>query len=212
MKGVDFEVSATTTMSRVGPLVQTIEDLAEKQVIQPTSYNIYCSKKVARLVSRRLSSRFSKLIKVKVRDDAGPATKAIYHLESQEVPLVTVDDDVFYDKYLFLRLLQNHERSPKAVISDRVHRVSHSKAGLLKPYLEWSREVENTHEASHNLFLTGVGGVLYPKKSMHPDACDIKLQNKLAFYVDDVWWWVQALRMTIKKVWQPKLLPYPKLC
>ena len=71
------------------------------------------------------------------------------------------------------------------------------KWGHLRPYSKWSWNVKNVGE-SFNVLPTGVGGVLYPPHSLHPDVENSDLFMKLTPRADDIWFWAMAVRNNTK--------------
>jgi len=107
--------------------------------------------------------------------------------------IVTVDDDVLYHKNMLKKLLNTHNRYPKAVIG---HRVKHIQLGT--PYKKWKkyklhRYITKGIGPKFSNFQTGVGGVLYPPNCLKSEMLDSKLFMEIAPTVDDVWLWASAV-------------------
>ena len=107
--------------------------------------------------------------------------------------IVTIDDDILYDKSMLKGLLQLHEKYPHAIIG---HRVRHLKPGL--PYRKWKRYKEHRYilKSLRPIFgnvQTGVGGVLYPPNSLKAEMLDSKIFMEMAPSVDDIWFWAAAV-------------------
>ncbi|MCE5332004.1 MAG: glycosyltransferase [Bacteroidales bacterium] len=107
--------------------------------------------------------------------------------------IVTIDDDILYNKNMLRGLLHLHKQYPNAIVG---HRVRHLK--LNAPYRSWKRYKE------HRYFLkslkpkfanvqTGVGGVLYPPHSLDAKMLDSKIFMEMASTVDDIWFWAAAV-------------------
>ena len=109
-----------------------------------------------------------------------------------EAVIVTVDDDVDYDRHMLRDLLALHARVPGAVIAHRVRKI---KVG--RPYRNWPRYhfhdflLKRIHKGFLNL-QTGVGGVLYPPHSLKQEMMDADLFTRLAPSTDDIWFWAAA--------------------
>ena len=88
-----------------------------------------------------------------------------------EYAIVTVDDDIIYCKNMLESLYNSYIEHPNIVSGRRGHLMKYKENGELKNYLSWNIEQKSIIEASYDLFLTGVGGVLYP-----PDAFNINEQ------------------------------------
>lgn len=76
-------------------------------------------------------------------------------------PLITIDDDVFYDKNLTGSLFKAWQESPERIFCSRA-RVPRIRDGALLSYTTWPLCQHN--EPTLWIFATGVGGVLYPPK------------------------------------------------
>lgn len=105
--------------------------------------------------------------------------------------IVTVDDDIVYDRHLIEHLYHKHQQEPGCVVCSNAHRPRFDENGFL-PYREWNLNSYFTNDTL--IFPLGASGILYPKDSLHPDVMDSSLFFKLAPNADDVWFWVMALR------------------
>jgi hypothetical protein len=107
--------------------------------------------------------------------------------------IVTVDDDIFYDKNMLRGLLRAHRRRPGVIFG---HRVKHLKLGA--PYRKWKQYrfhrflIKGWRPRFENLQM-GVGGVLYPPGSLNTEMLDSEIFMKMAPTVDDVWFWAAAV-------------------
>lgn len=114
--------------------------------------------------------------------------------------IVTVDDDMHYHRDMLRRLLDMHEKVPNAVIAHRAKRI---KKDL--PYKKWMKYrwyhflFKRIH-VSYTTMQTGVGGVLYPPHSLHPDMLDPDLFTVMAPTTDDIWFWAAAVRNSVPVV------------
>jgi len=111
-----------------------------------------------------------------------------------EAILVTVDDDVHYHRDMLRELLDLHNKVPNAVLA---HRAKHIRMG--KPYRKWKKYrwyhfLFKRIRVSFATLATGVGGVLYPPHSLHPEMLDPALFTAIAPTTDDIWFWAAAVR------------------
>ena len=107
--------------------------------------------------------------------------------------IVTIDDDILYNKNMLRGLLHLHKKYPNAIVG---HRVRHLK--LNAPYRSWKRYKEhryllNSLKPKFANVQTGVGGVLYPPDSLDIKMLDFKIFMKMAPTVDDIWFWAAAV-------------------
>lgn len=104
--------------------------------------------------------------------------------------ILTVDDDVLYPPWWLGRMLAAHRRQPRAVVAYRAWSVGLDR-GRLTPYESWAKATRGA--SGPRVFPTGVGGVLYPPKSLDPRVTDWPLAERLAPGTDDIWFWAMRL-------------------
>ena len=127
--------------------------------------------------------------------DLGPVTKVLYAArEFPDAVLVTADDDLIYPRRWLEALLAEHHRSPAAIVCHRAHLMTWASQGLIAPYNAWGYGAPNYQGPSLMLFPTGVSGVLYPPRSLHPDVVDITVNQAICRSNDDVWLKAMSLR------------------
>lgn len=107
--------------------------------------------------------------------------------------IVTVDDDVNYDKDMLKDIVAMHRRFPDAIIANRAKVVD-----LSKPYRKWKKLrwydfIAKRIIVDPHIIQTGVGGVLYPPHSLKASMLDEKMFVKLAPTTDDIWFWAAAI-------------------
>lgn len=114
----------------------------------------------------------------------------------QEFPddiIVTVDDDVRYDRDMLRDLLQLHRRYPEAVIAHRAKQMD-----LSRPYRKWHKYrwydfiFRKNYTGFRNL-QTGVAGVLYPPHALDSSMLREDLFMEMAPTTDDIWFWAAAV-------------------
>lgn len=107
--------------------------------------------------------------------------------------IITIDDDVEYHKNMLRDLLRLHEEIPNAVLAHRAKRMKPN-----KPYRKWRKFrwyhflTKRIHSGYKNI-QTGVGGVLYPPNSLHPEMLKVELFTQIAPTTDDIWFWAAAV-------------------
>ena len=107
--------------------------------------------------------------------------------------IVTIDDDVWYDKNMLRDLLLLHKQIPDAIIAHRAKRIKQN-----APYRKWKKYrwysflMKKLHFSFKNI-QTGVGGVLYPAHSLKQEMLDSKLFKEIAPTTDDIWFWAAAV-------------------
>lgn len=107
--------------------------------------------------------------------------------------IVTVDDDVAYDRDMLRQLLDLHAQMPEVILA---HRAKEIKPG--KPYRRWKKYrwyhflCKRIHRSYLNI-QTGVGGVLYPPHSLRADMMDERRFTTIAPTTDDIWFWAAGV-------------------
>ncbi|OVE67764.1 hypothetical protein CCS79_12470 [Clostridium diolis] len=113
-----------------------------------------------------------------------------YYYALKEYPddiVITVDDDMIYDRNLIKRLIKSYNKYPKAVSAMRVHKIVTDEFGRLKSYNNWENEYDMIVTPSMQLLATGVGGVLYPPHCMNKEVFNLDNIKKLCLEADDIW-------------------------
>lgn len=106
--------------------------------------------------------------------------------------IVTADDDIFYPGDWLQRLVARHESVPGRHITAALSRRVLLHDGQPEPYARWPLVAGG--EAELGLLPLGVGGVLYPPRSLDPLVLDEASFMALCPSADDLWFWAMALR------------------
>lgn len=123
-----------------------------------------------------------------VDEDLRSHKKYYYALqEFSDHLVVTFDDDVYYPRDVLESLMKLHQKYPKAVCANRVHWMKTDEQGVLLPYRQWGINSKKVLIPSKQLMAIGIGGVLYPPKSMSDEVFNQELFKKICFFADDVW-------------------------
>lgn len=110
-----------------------------------------------------------------------------------EAVIVTVDDDVTYDKDMLRDLLRLHEQYPDDVLAHRAKRINPGAPYRKWHKLRWYHFLRQKIKRSPDIIQTGVGGVLYPPHSLMTEMIDEELFTKIAPTTDDIWFWAAAV-------------------
>ena len=121
--------------------------------------------------------------------------------------IVTADDDVYYYEDWLKILWQEHEKYPQDIIAHRTRIVTFDENNNIDCYNKWDISYNPT-EGSFLNFFTGVGGILYPKNSLHPDVFKKELFEELCPYGDDIWFWGMAILNNTKIRIPNNCIPY----
>lgn len=111
-----------------------------------------------------------------------------------ESVIVTVDDDINYHRDMLRKLLSMHKRFPNAVIAHRAKRIKKDLPYKKWPKFHWYDFLLKRIHAGYDILQTGVGGVLYPPHSLHPDMLNPDLFMNIAPTADDIWFWAATIR------------------
>jgi protein O-GlcNAc transferase len=190
-----FEVSVTSHPARFDALATSLIAL-KNQVLQPQTINVYIANNdIAALPHSVKELEKSKLITIVACDDLGSGKKLIPALNKQDkLPIIAIDDDLYFENDLFLHLMINHYLYPDAIIAARVHRLAVDAAGNVLPFSSWHKHYDLSEGPSADLMPTSGAGTLFPPKTLHEDAADASLYSKLSHNTDDLWWYFQARR------------------
>lgn len=113
-----------------------------------------------------------------------------YYYAMREFPndiIITVDDDMIYDKNLIRNLYLMYQQFPNCVVSARAHKIV-LKDNKIIDYSDWHQCYFPKKSSPSFLFMpTGVGGVLYP-----PHLLNLNILLNLDYInkyidVDDLW-------------------------
>lgn len=136
-------------------------------------------------------------LKVRYCHDLKSYTKLIPALK--EFPtkiIVTVDDDIWYSKYLLVNLYRSHLKDKNSIIANRVGFPTYNNNELRhwKQWV-WENEINRSHNyESDKILALGVGGVLYPPNSLDIEVFNNEVFQKLCPHADDIWFYVMAIR------------------
>jgi len=190
-----FEVSVTSHPARFNALATSLVAL-KTQILQPQSINVYIADNdMAALPDSIKQLEKSGDITIFSCEDLGSGKKLIPALKTQRnLPIITIDDDLYFENDLFLHLMINHYLFPDAIIAARVHRLAINEAGEVLPFSSWHKHYDQSEGPAKDLMPTTGAGTLFPPKAMHEDAADSGLYTKLSYNTDDLWWFFQARR------------------
>lgn len=181
-----FIVSLTSFPDRINKLWLVIASLLHQDCSNKFVVVLYLSNEqfdgLNSLPRKLLLLQKSGLIIKFVNDDLKPHKKYFYAF--QEYPnkiVITVDDDILYNKYLISNLINWHKRYPYAVVCNRSVTI---KKG--EPYSNWAPTVGSKILVS-NILPTGIGGVLYPPHCYNNQIFNKEVIKQTCLYGDDLW-------------------------
>jgi hypothetical protein len=124
-------------------------------------------------------------------DDVRSYNKIVPTLERYpDAFIITVDDDLYYSPENVRRLTDGYLSGEPAICARRAHRIARRADGGMARYATWEMGYLARPDEPPNatqLFPTGIGGVLYPPRSLAPEATDRALLTRLCPMADDLW-------------------------
>lgn len=191
-EGAAFDVALTSHSDRVLRVFMAIESACAQA--RPARVILFLSKEDwPKPLPRSIERLRSRGLEVIQCENVGPHKKQQAYLDSKDVfhrPLLTIDDDVFYDPHLLDRLASAWKARPQEIHCSRARRVSIQRGELL-PYRSWPL-CDQAH-ASYATFSTGVGGVIYPPAFLLHLKDAGKGFKELCPLADDIWVHRQAV-------------------
>ena len=117
--------------------------------------------------------------------------------------IITVDDDLYYNKRTVEWLMKSYENSDKhAVFGTWAYEARVSEDGRYLPYSQWKKsEIGKTNG---EVSLIGCGGILYPPRIFDEEILKKDLFMSLAPTADDIWFWAMEKRQNISVQLIPK--------
>ena len=196
-----YIVSLTSFPARINDVWISIETIF-RQSFKPDKVILWLSEKqfegqklpqnLLNLVDRGLTIRY-------VNEDLRSHKKYIYAIE--EFPndyIITLDDDLYYEKNLILNLVNLKKEYPEYVPTNRAHKIKITD-NIIEPYRKWFHNA--TDIAPSNLLVqTGGNGTLYCKNDLFKDFNSVQIIKELAPYADDIWLKIMVLKAQKKIV------------
>jgi hypothetical protein len=183
-----YIVSLTSFPARIDNIWITIETIL-RQSFKPDAIVLWLAesqfpnkdlpKSLLELVERGLTIEFCE-------GDLRSHKKYIYAFDrNPEDFIITLDDDLYYDKDLLRNLVELKNQFPKAIATNRAHKILF-KEGRVLPYRKWQHNVID-NVPSYSLVQTGGFGTIYKRDDLYLDFNNPKLIKDLAFHADDLW-------------------------
>ena len=182
----DYVVSLTTYPARVGNVWRVIEMAANQRGIKEKyAICLYLIKsefegvdlpaKIKELQARGLTVKFNE-------ENLKCHNKYFYAFKDYpEKTVITIDDDLQYNHHTISGLIKKNKEYPDCIIYNRGNRILKN-----EPYNNWPF-VENLTCPQHDVFPTGVGGVLYPPHCCNRFVTDMEVIKKTCLRADDLW-------------------------
>ncbi len=111
-------------------------------------------------------------------------------VEYPDATIITIDDDIIYERTLIEKLLRGYESHPDCIVVSRVTKF-HCCNGVL---FHDNGGCSYWEQPSFLNKLVGCGACLYPPKSLDPKVLDYTAAKKLAPTSDDIWFWLMGVK------------------
>lgn len=189
-------VSLTSFPARIGTVHETIETLIN-QTYKPDKILLWLGEEQFpnrdKDLPEALLSLTNKGLEICYCKDIRSYKKLIPTLKKYPNDIiVTVDDDILYNSDWLEKLVSAYHKNPNYIHCHRAHLILFDYKRKILPYNKWKQTISQVKQ-SYNNFLTGVGGVLYPPNSLHPDIFNEQKFKELAPFADDIWFWAMAV-------------------
>lgn len=128
--------------------------------------------------------------------DLGPHLKYFYAMQKyRELPVITIDDDTVYPRYMIPLYLFEHERYPNEVLCRSCREITFTN-GKADPFSVWMN-CPTQDGPTHRLHAEGYCGVLYPPDCLHVNDSMID-EIKSIIRADDIYLSVLEIRNGVK--------------
>jgi len=102
--------------------------------------------------------------------------------------IATADDDVYYSRNWMNTFVDQYAEDERSVLCQRAHYITVDTNGRPLPYLCWEFDTSFC-DADPNIFLTGVGGVLYPPSCFDSEVLNESVFSNICPLADDIWFY-----------------------
>lgn len=121
-------------------------------------------------------------------DDLKPHKKYYYAMQSfPNAIVITVDDDVIYDRNLVKDLLSSYRKYPESVSARNVRKIQFDCEHIIASYSKWKLVRSRNNIPTNDQVAIGIGGILYPPYCFNKLAFDKNKIKELCLKADDLW-------------------------
>lgn len=201
----EYIVSLTSFPARIDQIWISIECIL-RQTFKPDAIYLWLSEE--QFPDKKLPTSLTNLeqrgLTIKFCQDDLKAHKKYYYsmLLHKDANIITVDDDLYYDKNLLKNVIEIHEQNPGLIATNRAHKIKFN-GTQMEPYKKWEH-VTTDSIPSHLIMQTGGCGTLYPPAALIDTTFDKELIKDLCFYADDLWLKVMSILSNRKVVTNKK--------
>jgi hypothetical protein len=116
--------------------------------------------------------------------------------EFSDKPIITVDDDFYYNEKIIEWLMDAYDQSDKKTIIGSWGCMPVVRNGKYAPYTIWQDCKYGNEKSEYSLFAGN--GTVYPPHIFDDEICNKEVFIKLCPTADDIWFWVQEKRLGVK--------------
>lgn len=197
----DIIVSLTTYGKRINDVAFTIESIME-QTMKANRIILWLDHSFEqKQIPKALVAQQKRGLEIAYCDDIRSYTKLIPSLRMfPNDTLITIDDDVIYDYDVLEHLITSYKEDQQSIHCCRCKKILFQNS-TIKKYNKWP--FVKYGENDKTIFFTGVGGVLYPPRSLDVEVLNESVFMDICKYGDDIWFNAMAQRKgtRIKKVY-----------
>lgn len=196
----DITVSLTTFGKRLYDVSTTIESIMQGTML-PNRIVLWLEEGLkGERMPNLLKMQQERGLKISYYKDIRSYKKIIPTLINfPEDIIITLDDDIIYDKDLVENLFWTYLKNPDCICASRMHEILLDKNEMPRTYDVWRRgfsPVEHTNRA----FPTSGAGTLYPPHCFDEEVLNEEVFTKICPYADDIWLFSMALKSGTKIV------------
>lgn len=111
-------------------------------------------------------------------------------------PIITVDDDFYYNEHIIEWLMDEYEQSDKKTVIGSWGCIPVLRNGKYEPYTIWQDCKYGNEHTEYSLFAGN--GTVYPPHIFDEEISNKEVFMKLCPTADDIWFWVQEKRLAIR--------------
>ncbi len=112
--------------------------------------------------------------------------------------IITVDDDVIYNRDLIASLYNSYCLKPNVIHCTQALLPKQTSSHEFETYTNWDYADSSNNNDNELIFPIGVGAILYPPYTLHEDVLREDIFMTLCPNADDIWFWIMAKRNNIK--------------
>ncbi len=116
--------------------------------------------------------------------------------EFPDSPIITVDDDFYYNEHVVEWLMEAYEQSDKRTVIGSWGCIPVIRNGKYAPYTIWQDCKYGNQHTEYSLFAGN--GTVYPPRIFDEEMCNKEVFMKQCPTADDIWFWVQEKRLGIE--------------